>query len=163
MEYIAKEAGIGKGTIYEYFTGKERLFQEMLKYSMEEFCLGLKEAIDKEKTIAEKLLNCSKYYAAFLSEHMDIIQIALQINLLSKEFRAQFLEGQEAIHAYYMAMVRAAKEKLELRADLDDELATFCIMGALDKFCNQRVLLDQRSLEEIDHRGIVDVILRGLK
>lgn len=163
MEYIAKEAGIGKGTIYEYFTGKERLFQEMLKFSMEEFGLGLKESMDRGNTIAEKLLNCSHYNASFLIDHMDIVQIAMQINLLSEELRVQFLEGKEVIRAHYMAMVKTAREKLELRADLDDELATFCIMGALDEFCKQRVFIDQRPLAEIDHRGIVDMILRGLK
>ena len=163
MEYIAKEAGIGKGTIYEYFASKERLFEEMLKFSMEEFRQGLEENIGLGKTIEEKLLNCSHYNAEFLIDHMDIVQIAMQINLLSEELRVNFLAGQEAIRERYMAMVKTAKAQGELRADLDDELATFCIMGALDEFCKQRVFVDQRPLAQIDHQGIVDVVLKGLK
>ena len=31
IEEIAQEAGIGKGTVYEYFAGKEQLFQEILE------------------------------------------------------------------------------------------------------------------------------------
>ncbi|MDP4128447.1 MAG: helix-turn-helix domain-containing protein [Bacillota bacterium] len=163
MEYIAKEAGIGKGTIYEYFASKERLFEEMLKFCMEEFCLGLKKAMDQGETLAEKLQYCSHYNAEYLIDHMDIVEIAMQVNLLSEELRVQFLAGQAAIRAHYMAMVKEAKVKAELRVDLDDELATFCIIGALDEFCKQRVFIDQRPLAEIDHRGIVDMILRGLK
>lgn len=163
MEYIAKEAGIGKGTIYEYFASKEQLFEEMLKYSMEEFRQGLEKNIGLGKTIEEKLLNCSHYNAEFLIDHMDIVQIATQINLLSKELRVHFLAGQKAFRAHYLSMVKTAKVQGELRADLDDELATLCIMGALDGFCKQRVFVDQCPLTEIDHQGIVDVVLKGLK
>ena len=163
MEYIAKEAGIGKGTIYEYFASKERLFEEMLKFSMTEFRLGLKKAMDQGKTIEDKLLNCSHYNAEFLIDHMDIVQIAMQTNLLSEELRVHFQAGQEAIRGHYDLIVKAAKAQGELRADLDDELATFCIMGALDEFCKQRVFVDQCPLAEINHQGILDVLFKGLK
>ncbi|MGI6120418.1 MAG: TetR/AcrR family transcriptional regulator, partial [Desulfosporosinus sp.] len=45
MEYIAKEAGIGKGTVYEYFVSKEQLFEEILKFSVEEFRHGLEVSL----------------------------------------------------------------------------------------------------------------------
>jgi len=163
MEYIAKEAGIGKGTVYEYFESKERLFEEILKFSVEEFRQGLKESMDDRDAIEEKIANCSRYNAEFLSSHMDIVQIALKVKLLSKEMRIHHLAAQAAIQEHYTEMVRVAKEKGEFRSDLDEELATFCIMGTVDQFCKQRVFCDPRPLEEIDHQAMVHSMLKGLR
>jgi len=163
MEYIAKEAGIGKGTIYEYFDSKDRLFEEILKFSVDEFSLGLKETMDMGKTVEEKILNCSRYNSKFLDNHLDIVNIALQIKMLSKEIRVHHMAVQAVIVEHYKEMVKVAKAQGEFRPDLDVELATFCIIGTLDQFSKQRVFCDRRALTEIDHQGIVEVVLRGLK
>ena len=163
MEYIAKEAGIGKGTVYEYFESKERLFEEILIFSVEEFSLGLKESMDLGKTIEEKLLNCSRFNTAFLNNHMDIVHIAMQIKTLSKEIRVHHMAVHAVILEHYKEMVKVAKAKGELRPDLDEELATYCIVGTLDQFSKQRVFIDHHSLAEIDHQSVVDVMLKGLK
>lgn len=138
MEYIAKEAGIGKGTIYEYFESKERLFEEIMKFSVEEFRLGLKESMDQGETIEGKILNCSRFNAEFLSSHMELVQIAMKVKMLSKDIRVHHLAAQAAIHEHYTEMVKVAKAKGEFRPDLDEELATYCIIGTLDQFCRQR-------------------------
>lgn len=163
MEYIAKEAGIGKGTVYEYFQSKEQLFEEILKFSVEEYRTGLQESIDQGETIEGKILNCSRYNAEFLNNHMDIVQIAMQVNMLSKEIRVQLIAEHGTILKHYTEMVRVAKAKGELRPDLDEELATCCIVGTLDQFCKQRVFCDPRPLGEVDHQAIVDVMLKGLR
>lgn len=163
MESIAKEAGIGKGTIYEYFESKERLYEEILKFSVEEYRLGLKESMTRGKTIEEKLQNCARFNTEFLNGHMDIVQIFMQVNILSKEMRVQLFAEHLAILKNYTEMVHAAKLKGEIREDLDEELATYCIAGALDLFSKHRVLMAPRPLGKIDHQGIVDVLLKGLK
>lgn len=163
MESIAKETGIGKGTIYEYFASKESLFEEILKYSIDEFSLGLKESIDKGETIEQKILNCSRFNAEFLINHMDIVHMAMQVKMLSKEIRVHHMAVQAVIFEHYQEMVKVAKAKGEFRPDLDVELATYCIIGTLDQFCKQRIFIDQRPLLEIDHQGVVNVVFKGLK
>ncbi|TGE39584.1 TetR/AcrR family transcriptional regulator [Desulfosporosinus fructosivorans] len=163
MENIAKEAGIGKGTVYEYFESKEQLFEEIMKFSIEKFRQGLKDSIDQGDTIEGKIVNCSRFNAEFLSSHMDLVQIAMKVKLLSKEVRVHHLATQVAIMEHYTEMVRVAKEKGEFSPDLDEELATYCIMGTLDQFCKQRVFFDPRPLGEIDHQAIVSLMLKGLR
>ncbi|EGW39238.1 TetR/AcrR family transcriptional regulator [Desulfosporosinus sp. OT] len=163
MEYIAKEAGIGKGTVYEYFESKEHLFEEILKFSVREFHLGLKACMDQGETIEERLLNYSRYNVEFLNNHMDIFQIAMQVNILSQEIRMQLIAEREVICEQIIDLVKAAKAKGECRADLDEELATFCIMGTLDEFSKKRVFCNRSPLEEIDHQAIVVMVLKGLR
>ena len=163
MEAIAKEAGIGKGTVYEYFESKDRLFEEILIFSVDQFSLGLKDNIDKGKTIEEKIVNCSRFNAEFLNNHMEFMHIALQVKMLSKEIRVHHMAVQAVIYGYYKEMVKAAKAKGEFRSDLDEELAMYCITGTLEQFCKHRIFMDPRPLGEIDHQAIVEIMLRGLK
>ncbi|EHQ91963.1 TetR/AcrR family transcriptional regulator [Desulfosporosinus youngiae] len=163
MEYIAKEAGIGKGTVYEYFESKDRLFEEILKFSVDRYSQGLKEAIDQGKTIEERILNCSRFNVEFLNNHMEFMHIAMQIKMLSKEIRAHHMAVHAVILEHYSEMIKEAKANGELRPDLNEEIAMFCIIGALEQFCKQRFYMDPRPLEEKDYQAIVDVLLRGLK
>ena len=163
MEFIAREAGIGKGTVYEYFESKDRLFEEIFKYSIEEFRLGLKGSIDQGETIEERLKNCSRYNVEFLNNHMDLMQIAMQVNMLSKEVRVQLFAEHKIILKLFHEMVHVAKLKGEIRGDLDEELASYCIAGTLDLFSKLRVLMDPQPIHEIDHQAIVDVVLKGLQ
>jgi AcrR family transcriptional regulator len=56
MDDIAKEAMIGKGTIYYYFSTKEEIFIEVLKRIDADIIKKLKKKIAKAPTVEEKLL-----------------------------------------------------------------------------------------------------------
>jgi AcrR family transcriptional regulator len=55
MDDIAKEATIGKGTIYYYFATKEEIFIEVLKRVDADIIKKLKKRIAKAETFQEKL------------------------------------------------------------------------------------------------------------
>lgn len=59
IQGIADCAGIGKGTIYEYFDSKEDLFVEVINYNHEIYLNNLKEAIHSVHTFTDKL---EKYF-----------------------------------------------------------------------------------------------------
>lgn len=64
VQEIAVKAGIGKGTIYEYFSSKEELFGQVLKTSVSYVYDDLIAAFDKVETIdecAETFLLTAKY------------------------------------------------------------------------------------------------------
>lgn len=52
---IAKNAGIGKGTIYEYFKSKEDMVQDLIVYFVESRHLKLSEKLEKIESPEEKL------------------------------------------------------------------------------------------------------------
>lgn len=163
MEYIAKEAGVGKGTIYEYFVSKEQLFEEMLKYSIEKYSQELKERIEQVETIERKIVKCSMLNVEVINSHRDIVQVAFEVNLLSKEMRAYCMAALNVIQEHYKEMVRAAIEKGEFRADIDEELATCCIIGTIEQFCKRRALNTARPIKEADHYAVVNILLNGLR
>lgn len=52
---ITARAGIGKGTAYEYFSGKEEMIAKAFFYNGEMFCCQLYEGIRKEKNLYDKI------------------------------------------------------------------------------------------------------------
>lgn len=72
MEDIAKEAGVGKGTIYEYFESKNSLFLEMLCFSSEQFIDGLENSLAKGSDLESKIANLSIFSSKFLSSHLNL-------------------------------------------------------------------------------------------
>ncbi|GAB6171844.1 TetR/AcrR family transcriptional regulator [Paradesulfitobacterium aromaticivorans] len=161
MEFIAKEAGIGKGTIYEYFNSKEALFEETIRYGVEIYRVGLEACIEQGKDIKEKLNYCCRYNIEFLRKHLDMMHMTMQVKVLSKEIRTFLIEQHQVIFQRYREMVALAKAEGELRADLDEELATFLIHGTIDQFSKHRGLKANFPLQ-FDHEALVDVILKGL-
>jgi AcrR family transcriptional regulator len=55
IEDIAHKAGVGKGTVYEYFSSKEELFKEILKEGALTFDKLIKEELSKAQTTKGKL------------------------------------------------------------------------------------------------------------
>lgn len=62
---IAKVAGIGKGTIYEYFSNKEDIIFELMACLQEEYDINLKEKLKQNISTKEKIISL---FDIFLSE-----------------------------------------------------------------------------------------------
>ncbi|HWQ72892.1 MAG TPA: TetR/AcrR family transcriptional regulator [Desulfitobacteriaceae bacterium] len=163
MELVAKEAGIGKGTIYEYFASKEQLFQEMIIYCVESYSRGLKEKMDKGSGIEEKLWNYTSYNIDFFNKNLDMLLVAMQMNIFSQEMRENIIEQGLVIFRYCRDMVAKARTGGELRSDLDPELASFLINGTIEQYTKQKVFCRKNSLNQPDYKGLVDLMLRGLR
>lgn len=164
IEDIAKAAGIGKGTVYEYFESKTDLFREMLRNSVEEYRQALAEKIAQGRDIREKILNCSQYSTRFLSENLDMLEMAWQAStLMSKETRTWLIEEKLSIFRLLEDMVKDGVARAELRQGLEPELAVFSILGTIHQYYGKKVFLDEVAPEKLDHEAVVDVILNGLK
>jgi AcrR family transcriptional regulator len=59
---VAKTAGIGKGTIYEYYNNKDEIVFELVNILMFEHSKKLKSKLDKQKSTKEKIREFSKFF-----------------------------------------------------------------------------------------------------
>ena len=68
MEEIAETAGIGKGTLYEYFDSKMQLFNEMIIKSWEEYSNSLTADSIHELNFEESIREIIKGHFTFSKE-----------------------------------------------------------------------------------------------
>lgn len=162
IEDIAKEAGIGKGTVYEYFESKNTLFLEMIHYSVEQYQAGLSKALAEGNNMLAKIRNLSSYCAEFLNNHLAIANSSISCGALPEEMRAQMMKDWDVIQKTIEDEVRIAIQTSEIRANIDPEMATAVIIGGIKQYITKKLFMDRVSLDEINHDGIAKVILTGL-
>lgn len=162
IEDIAKEAGIGKGTVYEYFESKNRLFLEMLHYSVEQYKEGLVKALAEGDNMLAKIRNLSRYCAEFLSKHLAIVNSSISCQAFPEDMRTQMINDWADTQKAIEDAVQNAISTSELRANIDPVMAAAVISGGLKQYITKKIFFDRVSLVEIDHEGIAKVILTGL-
>lgn len=101
VEEIALAAGVGKGTVYEYFNSKNEIFKEMLRYILELYQCYFAEKIDHNLCVWEQLYIIMDTHLNFLAEHKNRFNFILEPHttlddeiqswLINK--KAEFLDG----------------------------------------------------------------------
>lgn len=157
---IARAAGIGKGTVYEYFTSKEELFAEMLRFSIVRLREGMERALASGAGIREKLLAYARFHHQFLSDQLDTMLLFSQFNYFSEGTRRFLLEQQEVIFRQLADFVEMGVRSGELRADLNRDAAILIIIGTIGLHSAKKVLIDTDTAT--DYAALVDTILTGL-
>ncbi len=78
MNDIAQQAGIGKGTLYEYFTSKEDLFFETFFHLFEQYDQIFQEKLQLTPNPIEKIkLIIQIYFVEFTQQNFDFMQIMM--------------------------------------------------------------------------------------
>ncbi|KIM04849.1 MAG: hypothetical protein KN64_06015 [Sulfurovum sp. AS07-7] len=124
VSQIAAQAGIGKGTVYEYFSNKDEIVFEILNILIEDMQKWLEEFFDEQKFNFEEKL---KYYLSFLflpeyEKNLKIYKefLSIAITEASNEMREHDKECVNSFEKFLGKMIEDAIviEKLNLTNDL---------------------------------------------
>jgi len=104
---IAKVAGIGKGTIYEYFSNKEDIVFELMASLQEEYDPKLTKKLDQNISAKEKVISL---FDIFLSEE-EVVQTQKKIY---KKFLSIYIDNKtDAMATYNKKMMGKYRNILE--------------------------------------------------
>ena len=160
MAEIARRAGVGKSTIYEYFPSKDKLLEEACTQLWEVLQEALEEAFSKEVTFRGKVLCYYRTVSAVMQE------IGGNIMLLATQQPIQSVLCECVEHCQKMLLeliggaLRMAQENGEVDPDLDAELTTIMLTTQINPIL----------LQSMEHMGkgnaleqVVDLIFRGIE
>lgn len=71
VEEIAEQAGVGKGTVYEYFPSKLILFQEMFLMVMDRYRQQLSTALEEDAPIRTRIRDMFEMHLRFVVENRE--------------------------------------------------------------------------------------------
>jgi len=108
VEEIAIQAGIGKGTVYEYFSSKLELFQEMFKSILGKYFAELRSLQDQRGSVTERLRQLLEIHLDFINRNSDFARVT-------------FVDGAVMDEELSWWMYRQRQEKVERLRELFQE------------------------------------------
>lgn len=163
VEEIASEAGIGKGTVYEYFPSKRELFREIVKYAASIHLNAIATSLAAPTTVKEKLGELFRIHLEFLSKHRDMARLlVMEYPSLGGEMYEWLVEQRRQVSQLVERMLAQGISLGELRP-IDQSLAAQIILGAQAAISSWVVFCPDApsSLTTIANNA-VDLLLRGM-
>ncbi len=115
---IAKEAGVGKGTIYIYFNSKEDLIREIIKNIYNTFITNIEDALENSNTPYEFIDKVVDNLFDSLETRGKLIYMANRKGKIYNDVRKEFVEKyKKALHRIH--------EKFSLKMDFELLYFTF--------------------------------------
>ena len=102
ISQIAKVAGVGKGTIYEYFHNKEEIVFELVNILMKEHSQKLQITLSEQKSVKDKVKKFSEFfYTEENSELRTIYKEFISISLVTPN-KNMLAFQTECFNNYYL-------------------------------------------------------------
>jgi AcrR family transcriptional regulator len=155
---LADRLGVGKGTLYRYFTSKQELFLAAVERQVEQFHEAMQAAVSCVKDPLERLARGVETYLKLFAEHPEFVELSIQERAYFKdvalERRNKYLQPWKDLFRDLIAAGRVRDVPVERITDVLSDL----LHGTMfSNYFDQR----DRSTEE-QARDILDITFRGI-
>ncbi|GGK18096.1 hypothetical protein GCM10010965_08940 [Caldalkalibacillus thermarum] len=156
VEEVAQHAGIGKGTVYLYFTSKEELLREMLKAMIKKYLSELKQKLAEETDPWAKLKVMYTIHVSLLQENPSLVQLHLHdFAFVNDQFRSWLETEKKDFVNHIAAIIESGIQTGQFRP-LNAKLAAALIISSLGVF------LPPHSSECFSVDELVDLLFHGM-
>jgi TetR/AcrR family fatty acid metabolism transcriptional regulator len=164
VEEIAQVAGIGKGTIYQYFSTKEQLFLEMVRAGMDLYLGEIRTAMNRPAPIDQRLCALVEMHLSFAFRHRNLARLAmLHPDSISDSVKETFIETRILIHREIVYHLDHAIQNGEIRP-CGANLTAWMLIGILNSLGANLIFEETDDLDLAGTaRDTAALILYGLK
>jgi len=165
---IADRAGIGKGTVYEYFSSKDELLFAVFEWMNEGIFDRIHGLIEIGGTTLERLRSLLDLGAKITREQMEMQAVVLDFWSASRGTKVEERYNQACL-ATFRAYRRLVADVIgegqtagEIRSDVDPEAVAAMVVAAMDGLGVQ-IFFDRELNPDTTVTGFGDVLLAGLE
>ena len=166
MEDVAKAAGVGKGTIYEYFKTKDELLEGAAMMLFADMSGALMPDMEGEQSSTEILVSMLEQSIAAVKSYIFAYRFLLEYMIHDSRSDCEHSFMQEMLTGYreWLSMLlKRGVERGEFRSDLDTYAAASSIAAWVDgAVFHWYTLPDTVNLETMGQLYI-ELIVNGLK
>lgn len=162
VEEIARLADVGKGTVYEYFSSKTELFQEMFKAGIQFYLDKMMAEIKPGHSCAEKLTRIARLHIRFAVSYRDLARVTMAEHAhFNEDFRQWIWENRNQKLKMIEEIIKDGISQGEFR-QVDPQAAALAFAGALGALLTPAVLTGGRvkTRELVD--PVLEVLFKGL-
>lgn len=165
-EEIAKRAGVGKGTLYQYFESKQEIFLEMHRLYIEQYGDQIGACIDEASSFEENLRRIVHFH---MENIHNMVQYSVRIladmayTFAKKDHNMEIArEARNKVETVLRQLILTGQERGDIRV-IDTQLMLYFIAGI---FMGMAHLVVSKNLSESQksqmEEEIVQSILHGI-
>jgi len=165
---IADRAGIGKGTVYEYFSSKDELLFAVFEWMNKGIFDRIHGLIEVGGTTLERLRSLLDLGAQITREQMEMQAVVLDFWSASRGTRVEERYNQACLATFrsyrrlLADVIREGQTAGEIRSDVDPEAVATMVVAAMDGLGVQ-IFFDRELDPDTTVSGFGDVLLAGLE
>jgi len=158
---IAERAGIGKGTVYEYFKSKKELLFAVFESINQDITARMNAVLDDDEPTQEQLFNLLRLGAEVISEQRELQPVVLDFWAASRGggFEEHYREAVVASYTLYRKLiadfVREGQQQGKFRKDVAADALAATVVATVDGLGIQhyfdRSMDPRRITEEFAH------------
>ncbi len=161
MQEIATKAGIGKGTIYQYFKSKKHLFQQIIKEGIDLYAISLKNEIKGYAGLEEILKKIVRFSFSFMEKHGDVLRMIASHRILVDESMMKWIYDRKNKVINLLSKIIDENTEKTPRNFQDTNLAAHCFFGMMISVIQEKVFHNREfNVEEVSDR-LVSIFLHG--
>lgn len=139
---IAKLAGVGEGTVYEYFGTKEDLLLAIPEKHFNTYSEGLSEIFEMRNPL-KKLRRYIKYYFSLFSTKRDFLRVFLiQVQLSRSFYGSKAFKAFEQFFKFADPIIEEGKAQGCFRQDVNTRLFRYLFIGTFNNLTLRWFVLD---------------------
>ncbi|MFH0926313.1 MAG: TetR/AcrR family transcriptional regulator [bacterium] len=163
-EDIAREAKVGKGTLYRYFQNKDDLFFQTIVSGFDELCSLLSHKIPNNIPFTEQLLCACKEIRAFFNKRRQLLTMMQteegHMFCEKKNIHDQWKKKRKMLVTTLAEIIKNGVTEGEVRSDISPEILAYFLLAMLKtqakEFSAYPFSIRQPEL-------IVDLFFKGVK
>lgn len=137
IETIARNAGVAKGSIYQYFDDKKELFLYSVTWALEYFM----KIIDRQTPLQD--MDVYEYFLSGSRERFELLKqepllVSFSMDIVSGRFGSLAQEANSEMYrigaGYELKLIANGKRQGTVRADLADKTLLLFFQGVTEKF-----------------------------
>ncbi len=160
---IAEQAGVGKGTVYEYFSSKEELFKECFSYCADFYLQSFRQFLINPHSVKRSMQDV-------VFAHLELIKDnRKRLHLLYNErpFNFQELQGwiidkRQALLQEVVGLLEEGVRLKEVRPNIDLEMAGRLFLALTYVVIGGMVIIDNLELGRDQVSGLFDLYWQGI-
>ena len=162
MEDIATAAGVGKGTLYEYFKNKQDIFDEACIEYVDLIIDSVKYVSNMDNTFKEKLLILFNGKLKMESEiaNMSIDNILSSKNIISEKTVKTIIGKISEMYSLISNIIDQGKEEGVVIKNIQSEILACVIVGTMSEYLRLKSHNKEYEIKEND--VIFDLLYNGL-
>jgi len=156
INLISLNAGLGKGTVYNYFPSKRELFVAVLNWAASQLNGQLGKTESGDQNSIARLKSIIVVILTFYQERPDLAKLLIRtVAAHQVEHQRAVLAAFEPTLARLQAALAAGIEQGDLRADLDPFISAVTLWGMINHQAAFHWLVSSRPL---DPEGVAELV-----